>query len=91
MRAYGVPKYKLDVNQDPFTWLGRQYTDYELALLEGCPPHCRKFNRVQVGNMKFRIASMDKQFKTVQCYFRSFFDETQRSKGRDRGPQNTDR
>ncbi|KAK3279663.1 hypothetical protein CYMTET_12462 [Cymbomonas tetramitiformis] len=82
--APGTAKYKMHIDLDPTPWLGRQYTEYERALLEGCPPRCRKFNRVQVGTMKFRTASMDKKFKTVQCYFRSFYVERVRTKGRER-------
>ena len=44
-------------------------------------PRCRKFKKVQVFNMHFRIASADRKFKTCQCYFRVFSNETT-NKGR---------
>ena len=90
-QAPKTAKYKLHIDQDPTPWLGRQYTEYERALLEGCPPQCRKFNRVQVGTMKFRTALMDNKFKTMQCYFRSFYVERVRAKGREKTPEQTDR
>ena len=66
---------RLAADEDPTPWLGRPFTPDEIELLRGCPTKCRRFNKVQVGNMRFRIATMDKKFKTVQCYFRSFFIE----------------
>ena len=72
--------YHLDADEDPTPWLGRAFTLSEIELLHGFPPKCRKFNKVQVGNMRFRIAAVDKKFKTVQCYFRSIFIEPVRGK-----------
>ncbi|KAK3281804.1 hypothetical protein CYMTET_10432 [Cymbomonas tetramitiformis] len=33
--APGTAKYKMHIDLDPTPWLGRQYTEYERALLEG--------------------------------------------------------